>query len=343
MPRTALVVSGGSSKGAFAVGAAQSLRDDYGVGPFDMVAGTSTGAIIAPLAALGRLDELERLYTSFETTAVFIVLNDALEIFRRGYLLDSAPLRATLNAEYSPALFNDLVAAGRAGKQMIVTACELQSGRVTYFHIGPPPAVTPDRVLVEITSRELLVQAVMASAMQPVLMPLEVIDGRQYCDGGVRETAPIDVVVGAGATDVYAVVLTAESEAAIVGPVNGLVAGLERTIDLFTQEVVRDDMASPTLARDVVVHAAALRAALVARFPGQVGTIDGAFASVAATDPYRAAHIVQLHIIRPKAKLLDDSLHFTRDDMRRMVGLGRERVQELFGAAIPDEPRPIIV
>ena len=38
----ALAVSGGSSKGAFAVGVAQGLRERFGW-TFDLVAGTSTG------------------------------------------------------------------------------------------------------------------------------------------------------------------------------------------------------------------------------------------------------------------------------------------------------------
>ena len=78
----------------------------------------------------------------------------------------------------------------------------------------------------------------MASAMQPVLMSPVVIEGASYVDGGVRKTVAIKVAMDNGATDVYAVVLTAENEAADAGPFTDLAAILKRTIDLFGQEIV---------------------------------------------------------------------------------------------------------
>jgi predicted acylesterase/phospholipase RssA len=51
--KRALVISGGGSKGAFAVGILQRLRILFPTLHFDMIIGTSTGALIAPLAAAG--------------------------------------------------------------------------------------------------------------------------------------------------------------------------------------------------------------------------------------------------------------------------------------------------
>jgi NTE family protein len=65
MTRTALVISGGGSKGAFAVGVLRNLFE-RGLA-FDLAAGTSTGALILPLAmAQGAvaMDFLTREYTS---------------------------------------------------------------------------------------------------------------------------------------------------------------------------------------------------------------------------------------------------------------------------------------
>ena len=62
MARTGLVISGGGSKGAFAVGVVEVLRE-YGYS-FDMIAGTSTGALIAPLVAIDDIDTLVKLYTN---------------------------------------------------------------------------------------------------------------------------------------------------------------------------------------------------------------------------------------------------------------------------------------
>ena len=65
MAKTALVVSGGGSKGAFAVGALRYIHDHVrAVDKFDVYCGTSTGSLIVPLAACGELALLENQYTT---------------------------------------------------------------------------------------------------------------------------------------------------------------------------------------------------------------------------------------------------------------------------------------
>jgi predicted acylesterase/phospholipase RssA len=59
---TALVISGGGDKGAFAVGAIEVLAQrGY---RYDIISGTSTGALIAPLVAIDDIDELVKIYTT---------------------------------------------------------------------------------------------------------------------------------------------------------------------------------------------------------------------------------------------------------------------------------------
>ncbi len=48
----ALVISGGGSKGAFAVGIVKRLLENYPNLKFDMYVGTSTGSLIVPLLAM---------------------------------------------------------------------------------------------------------------------------------------------------------------------------------------------------------------------------------------------------------------------------------------------------
>jgi len=63
---TALVVSGGGSKGAFAIGASERLHEEPGI-TFDMVAGSSTGALIAPLVVTDEIPRLRALYSRIRT------------------------------------------------------------------------------------------------------------------------------------------------------------------------------------------------------------------------------------------------------------------------------------
>jgi NTE family protein len=70
-PRTkrALVVSGGGSKGAFAVGAIQYMVQELHL-DFNIVSGTSTGAVIATLVVAGEYGLLNKIYTSIHTEDV---------------------------------------------------------------------------------------------------------------------------------------------------------------------------------------------------------------------------------------------------------------------------------
>ena len=53
----ALVISGGGSKGAYAGGVAQYLIQDEGVN-YDMFLGTSTGSLLIPHLAAGKIDKI---------------------------------------------------------------------------------------------------------------------------------------------------------------------------------------------------------------------------------------------------------------------------------------------
>jgi NTE family protein len=295
MPR-ALAVSGGGSKGAFAVGVVQALRERFDV-TFDVVSGTSTGALLAPFVVTGRLGRAEELYTSFSTEDCF-VRQDAVTALQAGFLLDTAPLRALIDRFVDDELFASVRRATDAGRRMFVTAVNLDTRALTYFHVGAPPRVPndPSRVTREVSTREALVDAMLASASQPVIMRLPTIGGERYCDGGVRETAPIRVVVDSGATDVVAIVLSPAPTGAPDPAGTSLLATADRTLDLLLSEVVRDDIAE------------------AASVPG-----------------------VRVTLIRPREDLITDSLAFTHADMRRMVRLGLERVDELF-----PEGRPIV-
>src|SRR4030067_1413861 len=79
-PKTALVISGGGAKGAFAVGVLKYIYKKYrNTGWFAITGGTSTGALISPIAALmgapdptgsDALDVLVDVYTTVETTDI---------------------------------------------------------------------------------------------------------------------------------------------------------------------------------------------------------------------------------------------------------------------------------
>jgi len=68
----ALVISGGVSKGAYTGGIAEYLLKDCGR-DYDLYIGTSTGNLLAPLLAAGKLDSAKEVFTSSTQKDIFKV------------------------------------------------------------------------------------------------------------------------------------------------------------------------------------------------------------------------------------------------------------------------------
>ena len=68
----ALVISGGGSKGAFAGGVAQYLLEEKKC-QYDLFLGTSTGSLLIPHLALGKIDKIHSIYTNVNMNKIFDV------------------------------------------------------------------------------------------------------------------------------------------------------------------------------------------------------------------------------------------------------------------------------
>lgn len=253
-PKTALVVSGGGSKGAFAVGAINYLMNKLGV-KFDMVAGTSTGSLIGPFVAAGDQALLAKDYLELEIEHFVRRKNVVVSLFTAKSVLDAAPFRKVLKSRFDEARAKAVL---QSSIQTIIATVSLQSGKVTYFHTGPRinvPHGAADPV--KIRDRDMLLKVVEASSNQPVFMPPVKIktsrrqsdkNAHQYVDGGVKEYAPIEVVLRNGAEHVYAILLGPETKPVKKENYKTAVSILARTFGLFGDNVGETDVA---IAREV--------------------------------------------------------------------------------------------
>ncbi len=117
----AIIISGGGSTGAWAVGALRYLLFDWphpdpkdpskiinGIGThYGIVCGTSTGSLIAPLLMTNdpeqlrhNLDILREIYTQSTTGEVF-TLNNPLDILGKGSVLENDGLKETINGIFN--------------------------------------------------------------------------------------------------------------------------------------------------------------------------------------------------------------------------------------------------
>jgi NTE family protein len=182
---TAFVLGGGGVLGAAEVGMLRALfeRD---ITP-DLVLGTSVGALNGALVARDpSIDVIERL------TELWLTVGQAssgygdrpLRTMRRAvstgtHIYSATPLRQRLEEELGDVLIEDLPVRFQACAAHIERAAE------HWFDSGP------------------LVDAVVASAAVPGLLPPAKVGGEHYLDGGIVNSIPVARAVQLGATRLF--------------------------------------------------------------------------------------------------------------------------------------------
>lgn len=248
----ALVMSGGGAKGGFTVGALKQLDATQGKLDFDVVAGTSIGAVIAPFVTLNDIAAAEKLFKELKPGDLVKRLKAVLQMHNRAHVYNSNGLRKQLNKAFSPQKMQKII-EHKTTTTYLATVC-LQTGRVTHFHAGkiqpkPKPA-DASYDLVWIKTPKELTDAIMASANMPVLMgPTVVRDNRQYVDGGLRAYAPFEVSLDQGVDELWAVLLRPKPAARepVTKRYVTLVSMLTRTLDLLTGDVGDSDLTIATM------------------------------------------------------------------------------------------------
>ena len=324
--KPALVVSGGGSKGAFAVGAIRYIRERLNV-DFGLVAGTSTGAAIAPLVVTDELDMLERFYTSVHDRDILKPVS-LQTTFAQGYLFDTAPLEKLLAKTLDEARARKILDA--TVPAFLATVC-LQTGRLTYFQTGRfAGQVGPDVDLVTVTDRASLIRAIVASANQPVFMPPVWIPPnqkpvRQYVDGGVREYGPIDVAIVNGALEIYVVMPSPASANSTTreDTFQSLPKIAARAIGLLVDEVGQNDLRLAQLYSEASLYLETVR-----RNARGLGLSNLQVTQLfEGPNPFVGRRPVVLHVIRPEADLPTEGLSFDPKVMKELVKLGARRAE----------------
>lgn len=199
MSKTALVFSGGGSRGAYEIGVWRALRelDEH----IDMVTGTSVGALNGAVVAQGSADVAEQLWRELETSHVFdVTLDETLPIEKK--LLSAVR-----------AFGREAIAHGGAGTQALATLLEKyideQQVRKSSIDFGLVTVqmddLTPNYLWLKDIPQGRLHEFLIAScALFPAIRPQE-IDGKRYIDGGFRDNLPISMALSRGADKIIAV------------------------------------------------------------------------------------------------------------------------------------------
>lgn len=191
--RTAFVLAGGATRGASQVGMLQALTE-RGIRA-DLVVGTSIGALngacYAETPTLDGLQRLEALW--YEPPRADIFSLSARSIAqnirrRRGYVLDNRGLRDWIKVNTSIERLEDFTIP---------------------LHAVATDAATREPVVLSAGDT---VETLLATSAIPGVFPSITIDGTELIDGGSSADVPVAPAVGLGATTIYVLPTTPESD-----------------------------------------------------------------------------------------------------------------------------------
>ena len=209
----ALVISGGGSKGAYAGGVAQYLIQEEGR-DYDMFLGTSTGSLLIPHLAAGKIDKMHHIFTNVNQNQIFSVnpfvirkkgdrefvsidfLNSLWQFIKMKRTFgESKALRRYIRKHFTLEEYNLI----RGTKDdVVVTVSNLSKNGVEYKSIKD-------------FSYDEFCDWIWISCNYIPFMSLVKKDGFEYADGGLGCVVPIREAISRGATEIDAVVLESEN------------------------------------------------------------------------------------------------------------------------------------
>jgi NTE family protein len=316
-PRIGLVLGGGGARGAAHIGVLKELERQRV--PIDAIAGTSMGAIVGGLYAIGKTpDELEELVTTLDWVASMGDTPTREHLSFRRKLDDE---RFPITAE---------VGVSRDGLELPMGAVEgqrlsllLRELTIDVSHIGdfddlPIPfravATNIENGDAHVMGEGDLAQAIRASMSVPAIFAPAEIDGRLYVDGGIASNLPIEVMQAMDvdiiiAVDVEFPLYPAEELVSAVKISEQMITILMRQETLRQIERLGDDdiLIRPALG---TFDSAAFERTPETLEPGRQATlaVAGRLAEVALDEAAFAEHLAQRGILPP----VDKQLAFVR-------------------------------
>lgn len=207
-----LVISGGGSKGAFAGGIAEYLVKDCCI-KYDLLVGCSTGSLLLPHIAIGKIDKIKKIYTSVTQKDIFNIspfhikkiaggfktsINhfNTLRSFIKGCPTfgESLNLRTLIKNSITEDDFNEIEIQKR---KVIFTVSNLTEQAVEYIHAD------------KCTYDEFCDWA-WASANFVPFMSVFQKNGCQYADGGFGNHVPVYCALENKACEVDVIILESE-------------------------------------------------------------------------------------------------------------------------------------
>ncbi len=217
--RTALLLPGGGARNAYQVGALRAIAEHCPRNPFDILVGTSAGALnLGVLASRAddfgaAVEQLQRIWGELEVAQVYSAKSVSSLRSAAGWMwgmvrghqsadsqriLDNSPLGALIDAEVDFAAINRFIDSRRL-HAVAVHAARFEDGcSVSFFNSNHDvaPWSRPSRTG---QKTELRREHLLASAAIPMVFAPQQIDGWHYLDGAFGQVAPLSSALHLGA------------------------------------------------------------------------------------------------------------------------------------------------
>lgn len=196
--KRALVLSGGGSKGAYEAGFLKAF-EEAGLS-FDLVTGTSIGALNGALIVMNKREAIDELWNTLDLEHVF---NGVPKLtFKREDFLDQSNLGVRFFKHY----FKNQGADITPFKELVAKLLDEEAFLSSPMDFGLCTVKYPSLEPIFVTKQEMAGHVydylLATSACFPVF-PMVVIDEEKYLDGGYYDNLPIDLALSMGADEIY--------------------------------------------------------------------------------------------------------------------------------------------
>ncbi len=339
----ALVISGGGSRGAFAVGVVKRLLQQYPGLEFDILVGSSTGSLIVPFVAMNEIDIAEKLFTTQKTEDIFIT-NRLGDRINADSILDDSPLQELVIKNLPDQQYALLLATG---KKVFLNSVCLQTGDIFVFTTATDPAQSPFYTVRTLVDGDHFRRAVIASGSQPIFfspvhvnkhVPGEAHPNYQFVDGAVREYAGIQMAIDNGATEIFTILLSSGLPDTDDTELTSLYPILQKTIDIFTDDVSKNDLIIPQQYNEALLYIDAVKKKMVSSgLPAD--QVNDFFRISGMVSPFQDKVPLKLYTIRPAAPLGGGPGGLTFDPVVQagMVQKGQQAADDFIASLDPGD------
>ncbi|HEY4787837.1 MAG TPA: patatin-like phospholipase family protein [Bacteroidales bacterium] len=299
--KKALVLSGGSIKGAYEAGALKAVFETgfepesiYGISVGNLNSTFITHEAAKQFIETGKvdwmkvsdelwkfwsteIDEPKKLVKQKCNLLLLLSLNWGLIFKKFDSILDTTPLQNLIKKRINPDVIK------QAPVKLNIGTVNIYNGEIVY--VDPKHKDFLDYVI--------------ASTAIPIMMPVKNIGGIPYLDGGLRDVAPFGKAINDGANEIVCVCCQSEKLANQTYNYRDLVVLVDKVMDIVVTEIINNDLKMVNTINQ-----------LVGEHPGHNGSRHARYRHVEST------------LIRPDTEIFLDIQKFTQKDIIDLMNRG---------------------